>query len=248
MRRCGLSRWNAATSPKSGAASGLVATAVATGLPGTRRTTMRRGRGRHLAKYHRRVAGATGRQSPVLVPGSCLKQPADSRLTGSCFVFVGGAAHRLAGTEVLTSGQQLAGRLRALAASSGLPATAIAFGRISPVWVVGTPCGLRHWRKATTRAITPDSALRVRKLLRHNRVYTGYAPAHGSVAGRAFAERSRFFEVFPAQRFKHAVTCSPRDERPARLRQPVAEVSRFAAHRRPRPPATRVWILICWAH
>lgn len=65
--------------------------------------------------------------------------------------------------------------------------------------------------------------------MRHNRVYTGYAPVIGAPWLVAFAERSRFFEVFSSSngsgtsKFRVELNELPRDEWPARLRQLVAE-------------------------
>lgn len=110
---------------------------------------------------------------------------------------------------------------------------------VSVVW--GAPTGIRlgwvqvrRWASALEEsnytAITPDEgAYAFEALLRHNRVYTGYAPVIGAPWLVAFAERSRFFEVFSSSngsgtsKFRVELNELPRDEWPARLRQLVAE-------------------------
>ncbi|CKO46043.1 Uncharacterised protein [Mycobacterium tuberculosis] len=105
---------------------------------------------------------ATGRQR-FTVPGSCMKQPADSRLTGSaCFRRrqLSPARRDRVPTQRPTAGwtpSRIGGKLRAcrLPRSRGEP------GRISASWGGGRhrPRGLRHWRKATTRRSLPTKVL-----------------------------------------------------------------------------------------
>lgn len=118
--------------------------------------------------------------------------------------------------------------------AQGLPATAIAWGAWSDIgqlgWWSASPARASALEESNYTAITPDEgAYAFEALLRHNRVYTGYAPVIGAPWLVAFAERSRFFEVFSSSngsgtsKFRVELNELPRDEWPARLRQLVAE-------------------------
>ncbi|CKT87363.1 polyketide synthase Pks2 [Mycobacterium tuberculosis] len=97
-------------------------------------------------------------------------------------------------------------------------------------WGSASPARASALEESNYTAITPDEgAYAFEALLRHNRVYTGYAPVIGAPWLVAFAERSRFFEVFSSSngsgtsKFRVELNELPRDEWPARLRQLVAE-------------------------
>jgi len=104
--------------------------------------------------------------------------------------------------------------------AQGLPATAIAWG----AWAeIGRATSLAE---GADLAIAPDEgAYAFEALLRHDRAYTGYAPIVGTPWLTAFAQRSRFAEVFgstgqnrkDASKFRSELDALPRDEWPAQL-------------------------------
>jgi polyketide synthase 5 len=110
--------------------------------------------------------------------------------------------------------------------AQGLPATAIAWG----AWAeIGRATALAE---SSGAAITPDEgAYAFETLLRHNRAYTGYAPIIGTPWLTAFAQRSRFAELFQsadqngagASKFRAELMALPLDEWPARLRRMVSQ-------------------------
>ncbi len=119
--------------------------------------------------------------------------------------------------------------------AQGLPATAIAWGAWSDIgqlgWWSASPARASALEESNYTAITPDEgAYALEALLRHNRAYTGYAPVIGAPWLVAFAERSRFFEVFQSSnthsgtsKFLVELNELALDEWPARLRQLVSE-------------------------
>ena len=110
--------------------------------------------------------------------------------------------------------------------AQGLPATAIAWG----AWgEVGRATALAE---GAGIAISPDEgAYAFEALLRHDRGYTGYAPIIGTPWLTAFAQRSRFAEVFKSAGQGRTDTSKllaelselPRDEWPTRLRRVVSD-------------------------
>ena len=110
--------------------------------------------------------------------------------------------------------------------AQGLPATAIAWG----AWAeIGRATSLAQ---GANLAIAPDEgAYAFEALLRHDRAYTGYAPIIGTPWLTAFAQRSRFAEVFgstgqnpkDASKFRSELDALPPDEWPARLRRLVVD-------------------------
>ena len=111
--------------------------------------------------------------------------------------------------------------------AQGLPATAIAWG----AWgEIGRGAALAEG--GDTAMITPDEgAYAFEALLRHDRAYTGYAPIIGTPWLTAFAQRSRFAEVFQStgqsrtdtSKFRAELNALPADEWPTRLRRLVSE-------------------------
>lgn len=159
-----------------------------------------------------------------------MKQPADSRLTGSaCFRRrqLSPARRDRVPTQRPTAGwtpSRIGGKLRACR----LPRAWSDIGQLG--WWSASPARASALEESNYTAITPDEgAYAFEALLRHNRVYTGYAPVIGAPWLVAFAERSRFFEVFSSSngsgtsKFRVELNELPRDEWPARLRQLVAE-------------------------
>jgi polyketide synthase 5 len=109
-----------------------------------------------------------------------------------------------------------------------LPATAIAWGAWAQIGV-GRAMALAETGGA---AVTPDEgAYAFETLLRHNRAYTGYAPIIRTPWLTAFAQRSRFAELFQSadqnrageSKFHAELRGLPLDEWPARLRRLVSE-------------------------
>jgi polyketide synthase 5 len=110
--------------------------------------------------------------------------------------------------------------------AQGLPATAIAWG----AWAeVGRATALAE---SAETAITPDEgAYAFQTLLRHDRTYTGYAPATGTPWLTAFAQRSPFAEAFKSagqsrrgsSEFLAELKTLPIDEWPARLRRMISD-------------------------
>jgi phthioceranic/hydroxyphthioceranic acid synthase len=119
--------------------------------------------------------------------------------------------------------------------AQGLPATAIAWGAWSDIgqlgWWSASPARAAALEETNYTAITPDEgAYAFEALLRHNRAYTGYAPIIGAPWLIAFAERSRFFELFQSSKnnsgtskFRAELMALPLDEWSGRLRQLVSE-------------------------
>ena len=119
--------------------------------------------------------------------------------------------------------------------AQGLPATAIAWGAWSEIgqlgWWSASPARAAALEETNYTAITPDEgAYAFEALLRHNRAYTGYAPIIGAPWLIAFAERSRFFELFQSSKnnsgtskFRAELMALPLDEWSGRLRQLVSE-------------------------
>ena len=117
----------------------------------------------------------------------------------------------------------------------GLPATAIAWGAWSDIgqlgWWSASPARAAALEETSYTAITPDEgAYAFEALLRHNRAYTGYAPIIGAPWLIAFAERSRFFELFQStennsgtSKFRAELMALPLDEWSGRLRQLISE-------------------------
>ena len=110
--------------------------------------------------------------------------------------------------------------------AQGLPATAIAWG----AWgEIGRATALAEGSGA---AITPDEgAYAFETLLRHDRGYSGYTPIIGAPWLTAFAQRSRFAEMFKSagqnrrdtSKFRAELEALPLDEWPGRLRRLVSE-------------------------
>jgi polyketide synthase 5 len=108
----------------------------------------------------------------------------------------------------------------------GLPATAIAWG----AWAqIGRATALAA---SSDVAITPDEgAYALEALLRHDRVYTGYAPVTGTPWLTVFAERSPFAEAFRSSAQNATGTSKlraeldelPPDEWPPRLRRLISD-------------------------
>ncbi len=133
--------------------------------------------------------------------------------------------------------------------TQGLPATTIAWA----LWAeMGAAAALRadigdavasgdgadgtvvaaHWRNSTVTPIAPDEgAYAFEALLRHSRPYTGYAPIRETPWLTAFAQRSRFAELFQSTGQTTTDTCMLRDELnalppeewPTRLRRLVSD-------------------------
>jgi polyketide synthase 5 len=110
--------------------------------------------------------------------------------------------------------------------AQGVPATAIAWG----AWAeVGRGTGLAESSEA---AIALDEgAYAFEALLRHNRSYCGYAPVLGAPWAVAFAQRSKFAEMFKSlgqsrsdtSQFRNELAALPIEEWPAQLRRLVSE-------------------------
>jgi polyketide synthase 5 len=110
--------------------------------------------------------------------------------------------------------------------AQGLPATAIAWG----AWAeIGRAAALTE---GADSAIAPEEgAYAFQALLRHDRGYSGYAPVMGTPWVTAFAQRSRFAEVFQSLgqsrtdtgKFRAELTALPPDEWPTRLRRLVSD-------------------------
>ncbi|WP_396931714.1 sulfolipid-1 biosynthesis phthioceranic/hydroxyphthioceranic acid synthase [Mycolicibacterium sp.] len=109
--------------------------------------------------------------------------------------------------------------------SQGLPGTAIAWGAWSQI-------GRATTLADTVGGIAPDEgAYALDVLLRHDRVYTGYAPTVDNTALTAFAQRSPFAEAFKfvgqgptgTSRLRAELSELPRQEWPTRLRQLISE-------------------------
>jgi polyketide synthase 5 len=108
----------------------------------------------------------------------------------------------------------------------GVPATAIAWG----AWAeIGRGTGLAESSEA---AIALDEgAYAFEAVLRHNRSYCGYAPVLGAPWAVAFAQRSKFAEMFKSlgqsrsdtSQFRAELASLPPDEWPAHLRRLVSE-------------------------
>ena len=110
--------------------------------------------------------------------------------------------------------------------AQGLPATSIAWGawaQIGRATAVAESAGV---------AITPDEgAYAFEALLRHDRAYTGYARIMGTPWLTALAQHSPFAERFQhsgqnrmgSSKFRAELMALPLEERPARLREVVAE-------------------------
>ncbi|SON63260.1 Mycocerosic acid synthase-like polyketide synthase [Mycobacterium simulans] len=111
--------------------------------------------------------------------------------------------------------------------AQGLPATAIAWG----AWAeIGRGASLAE--SGDTAMITPDEGARAfEALLRHTRVYSGYAPIVGSPWLTALAQRSRFAEAFQSTAAKRSSNSKFRaelcelalDEWPTRFRHLISE-------------------------
>jgi polyketide synthase 5 len=110
--------------------------------------------------------------------------------------------------------------------AKGVAATAIAWG----AWAeIGRGTGLAESSEA---AIALDEgAYAFEALLRHNRSYSGYAPILGAPWAVAFAQRSKFAEMFKSleqsrsniSQFRSELASLPQDEWPAHLRRLVSE-------------------------
>jgi polyketide synthase 5 len=110
--------------------------------------------------------------------------------------------------------------------AQGLPAAAIAWG----AWAeVGRATALAG---STYGAIAPDDgAYAFESLLRYDRAYSTYAPVKGTPWLTAFAQRSRFAEMFKSatnqlmdtSAFRSELAELPRDEWPGRLRRLIGE-------------------------
>ena len=110
--------------------------------------------------------------------------------------------------------------------AQGYPANAIAWG----AW--GEIGRAKDLAEGSDAAITPDEgAYAFEALLRHDRPYSGYAPLMGSPWLTAFAQRSRFAEMFKADgqgradtsEFRAELNSLPLDEWPTRLRRLVSD-------------------------
>jgi polyketide synthase 5 len=109
--------------------------------------------------------------------------------------------------------------------AQGLPATAIAWG----AWAeIGRATAVAE---STGAAMTPqEGAYAFETLLRYNRAHTGYTPMIEAPWLSAFAQRSRFAELFQAtahnpgtNKFSAALKDVPLDQWPTRLRHLVSE-------------------------
>jgi polyketide synthase 5 len=110
--------------------------------------------------------------------------------------------------------------------AQGVPATAIAWG----AWAeIGRGTGLAE---SSDAAIALDEgAYAFETLLRHNRSYCGYAPVLGAPWAVAFAQRSKFAEMFKSlgqsrsdtSQFRNELAALPIEEWPAQLRRLVSE-------------------------
>jgi polyketide synthase 5 len=110
--------------------------------------------------------------------------------------------------------------------AQGFPATAIAWG----AW--GEIGRAKALAEGADVAITPnEGAYAFEALLRHGRAYSGYAPLMGSPWLTAFAQRSRFAEMFKSagqsrtdtSEFRAELNSLPPDEWPTRLRRLVSD-------------------------
>ncbi len=222
-----MSRWSAATSPIPTPADRLVAAATATGLP---------------------VRGVL--HAAAVVEDATLTNITDELIDRDWAPKVYGAwnlHHATAGQPLdwfclFSSAAALVGSpgqgayaaanswLDAFAhwrRAQGLPATAIAWG----AWgEIGSATALAE---GSGTAITPDEgAYAFEALLRHDRAYTSYAPIMGTPWLTAFAQRSRFAEVFQSagqsgtdtSKFRAELDALPREEWPGRLRRLLSEL------------------------
>ncbi|MBY0442944.1 MAG: SDR family NAD(P)-dependent oxidoreductase, partial [Mycobacteriaceae bacterium] len=110
--------------------------------------------------------------------------------------------------------------------AQGLPATSIAWG----AWAeVGRATALAESSGAAIAA--EEGFYAFETLLRYNRGYTGYAPIVGTPWLVAFAQRSRFAELFQSagkgrkgtSEFRAELISLPQEEWPSRLRRMIAE-------------------------
>ncbi|HET6733265.1 MAG TPA: sulfolipid-1 biosynthesis phthioceranic/hydroxyphthioceranic acid synthase [Mycobacterium sp.] len=109
--------------------------------------------------------------------------------------------------------------------AQGLPASSIAWGAWAEI-------GLGTALAEGDAAILPDEgAYAFESMLRHDRVYTGYAPILGTPWLMAFAQRSPFASAFKSagqgstegRRLRAELAALPREEWPTHLRRLIAE-------------------------
>ena len=235
------------TSPTPQTASRLVAAATATGLAAARRAARgRRRRGRHAGQHHRRAArtglGAEGVRR--LAPARGNRQTTAGLVLR---VLLGCRNGRLAGTGRVRRGQQLAGRVHALASCAGPACQRRRVGCVGGdrAWSGQWP-RTRSWRSRPTTV-----RMRSTCWCGYNRVYTGYAPIVGdAVVDRIRADQPlrRGVQVRWAKPVRTPANSSteltelPREEWPARLRRLISEQIEPdpAPVGRPGPPAVGV--------
>ena len=144
-------------------------------------------------------------------------------------VLLGGRFAGLAWAGRLRRCQQLAGRLHLLAARPGPARQLDRVGRLGR----GRPRdgrGRKHRQPPSARKRAPTPS---RRLLRHNRAYTGYTPIIGVPWLAALAERSKFFELFQAGQTRADQQIPLRTQRVADRR--VARAAASACLRAGRP-------------
>jgi acyl carrier protein len=134
--------------------------------------------------------------------------------------------------------------------TQGLPATAIAWALWAEIGAAATALGAdvgdavasgdgadgtvvgAHWRNTNVTPIAPDEgAYAFETLLRYGRPYTGYAPIRGTPWLTAFAQRSRFAELFQSagetttdtSKLRDELNALPPEELPFRLRRLVSD-------------------------
>jgi NAD(P)-dependent dehydrogenase (short-subunit alcohol dehydrogenase family)/acyl carrier protein len=110
--------------------------------------------------------------------------------------------------------------------AQGLPGTAVAWG----AWAeIGRATALAE---GAGSAISPDEgAYAFETLLRHGRAYSGYAPIMGTPWLAAFAQRSKFAEVFQSvgqsrtdtSKFRAELNAAPTEEWPSLIRRLISD-------------------------
>ena len=223
-------RWrsSSATSPKPATAARLVAAATATGMP--LRGVL------HAAAV---IEDATLANITDDLHRPRLGTEGDGRVASSrghgsgaaglvLLVLLGGRDGGLAGTGRLRGGQQLAGLVRALAAGQGPARQVVAWG----AWAqIGARPGDGRQRRHGDR-LPRTGAYAFDALMRHTRVYSGYAPVAGAAWLTAFAQtqsvrrgvRSRWARTGRG-RASSSTSCGllPREDWSARVRRLISE-------------------------
>ena len=202
------------------------------------------GRGRHAGQHHRRAhrprLGSKGLRRVEPAPGH--RRPAAGLVL---LVLLGGRSGGLARAGRVRRGQQLAGRLHAVAPGSG-PAghrdrlgvlgrdracrrTPAETGEDLALGSDGEGTAIAHWRDTAFKA--DEGAYAFEALLRHDRAYTGYAPMTGTpwfTASRNAARSPKCSDpggqsATDTSKLLDELNALPPDEWPTRLRRMVSD-------------------------